>query len=245
MVWKLHHNRETVSTNLDARAGRPFAVFTADFQTAGRGRLDHRWVSPPGANLLMSVVLPVGKAAPEEVATLPLVVGLAVVLAVRSLGIAGVMLKWPNDVLVEGRKVAGILCERNDDRVIAGIGVNVQAQEFAPELAGRATFLGACPRENGAGPQAISVAEVRERVLAELATVFGRWADGGFAELYAEFAAIDYLRGQSLEVWQTDDDPAPLVGRCGGILDDGSLAVGKTRVYAGEAHVAKFEGNHA
>ena len=76
--WNLHHKRETASTNLDAREGRHRDVFTADFQTAGRGRLDHTWSSPPGTNLLMSVVLAVDGLAPERVATLPLVAGLAV-----------------------------------------------------------------------------------------------------------------------------------------------------------------------
>lgn len=76
--WKIHHKRETESTNLDARSGNPWDVFTADYQTAGRGRLDHKWLSPPGANLLMSAVLSVEGLSPEQVSTLPLVVGLAV-----------------------------------------------------------------------------------------------------------------------------------------------------------------------
>ena len=82
--WRVHHKSETESTNLDARAGKHRDVFTADHQTAGRGRLDHKWLSPPGTNLMMSVVLSVEGLEPEQVATLPLVVGLAVVKAVGS-----------------------------------------------------------------------------------------------------------------------------------------------------------------
>ena len=82
--WRIHHKAETASTNLDARTGRHGDVFTADYQTAGRGRLDHKWLSPPGANLMMSVVLSVDGLAPEQVATLPLVVGLAVIKVVGS-----------------------------------------------------------------------------------------------------------------------------------------------------------------
>ena len=75
--WTVHHKAVTESTNLDARDGKPGDVFTADEQTAGRGRLDHTWMSEPGKNLMASVVLDVGGIAPQEVATLPLVVGLA------------------------------------------------------------------------------------------------------------------------------------------------------------------------
>ena len=150
MTWQIHHKDETESTNLDARAGRHGDVFTADYQTAGRGRLDHKWLSPPGANLMMSAVLSVEGLSPEQVATLPLVVGLAVAKAVRRLFVNGqdvgrktedVKLKWPNDVLVGGKKLAGILCERNGDNVIAGIGINVGQTEFPPEIADRATSL--------------------------------------------------------------------------------------------------------
>ena len=75
----IHHKPETASTNIDARAGRHGDVFTADFQTAGRGRLDHKWLSAPGENLMLSAVLDVGDCPPDRVATLPLVVGLAVI----------------------------------------------------------------------------------------------------------------------------------------------------------------------
>ena len=83
--WHVHHKAETVSTNLDARAGVHCDVFTSDYQTAGRGRLDHKWLSPEGTNLMMSVVLSVEGLAPEHVSTLPLVAGLAVAKALSSM----------------------------------------------------------------------------------------------------------------------------------------------------------------
>ena len=67
--WTIHHKAVTESTNLDARDGKPGDVFTADEQTAGRGRLDHTWISPPGKNLMLSVVLDVKGVEPQEVAT--------------------------------------------------------------------------------------------------------------------------------------------------------------------------------
>ena len=257
MNWRIHHKTETVSTNLDARAGIHGDVYTADFQTAGRGRLDHKWQSPPGANLMMSVVLGVGardrmgaeggmvvkEIPPEEIATLPLVIGLAVVRAIRTFPPFHLstfpLLKWPNDVLVGGRKVSGILCERHGDFVIAGIGVNVKQRVFSPEIAKRATSLaelmGPVPTSEGSVP--ISVEGVRDVVLGEIAELYEIWREEGFAAVYPEIQAVDCLRGQTLAVKQTDDDAKPIRGVCGGIAPDGSLLVGSVPIYAGEAHV--------
>ena len=237
-MWTIRHRRETVSTNLDARAGRPGDVFTADYQTAGRGRLDHKWLSPPGTNLMMSAVLSVEGLAVDRAATLPLVVGLAVCRAVRMLvpdAADKVALKWPNDVLVGGRKVAGILCERCADNVVAGIGVNVGQTSFAAEIADRATSL-----RLAGFPARGTVAGVRDAVLAEIADCVRLWRAGGFAAVWPEISSVDFLKGRLLSVRQTDDDVEPVRGLCGGITEDGSLAVGGERVYSGEAHVEEI-----
>ena len=235
MIWNVHHRGETASTNADARQGRPGDVYTADFQTAGRGRLDHKWLSPRGANLMMSAVLSVEGLSPEHVSTVPLVVGLAVVRAVKAAVGEGVpvSLKWPNDVYVEGRKVAGILCERCDDRVIAGIGVNVLQTEFPCEIAARATSVVQAARGTFAG----GVGTVRDLVLGELSGLYDLWREQGFAAVHSAIAAVDYLKGRHVAIRQTDEDAEPVSGLSGGILSDGSLEVGGVRVYAGEAHV--------
>ena len=235
IAWRLHHAVETASTNLDARAGLPGDVYTADYQTAGRGRLDHRWLSPPGTNLMMSAVLGVADLPPEQIATLPLVVGLAVVRAVARFlpAPARPLLKWPNDVLVDGRKLAGILCERQNDGVIAGIGVNVGQRAFPTEIAATATSLSCLAATS------VSCATVRTAILEELAELHDRWTGGGFAAVYSEIAAIDWLKGRNLLVRQTDDDAEPIGGTCGGIAPDGSLDVGGVKVYAGEAHIIR------
>ena len=243
--WRIHHKDETESTNLDARAGVHGDVFTAGYQTAGRGRLDHKWLSSPGANLIMSVVLSVADLPPEQVATLPLVAGLSTIKAlqtllqnsvIRSFGHSVISLKWPNDVLIDGKKLAGILCERNGDNVIVGIGVNVNQTEFAPEIADRATSLSLI------APDLVSrlsspVLSVRTAVLRELDRWYSRWRSGGFAAVYPEIAAVDYLKGLKIAVRQTDTDAIPVTGVCGGIRPDGSLDVAGTSIYAGEAHV--------
>ena len=229
MNWRIHHKATTLSTNLDARVGAPGDVYVADFQSAGRGRLDHRWLSSPGENLMMSAVVSVAGHAPESVATLPLIVGLAVAKGLPSDQLPE--LKWPNDVMVGGRKIAGILCERVDDCVIVGIGVNVNQREFPREISDRATSLGLLAGRD------VDVAKVRDLVLASLGEWYGFWLESGFAAAYPEIAAIDWLRGKIVSVIQTDGDPLPINGQSAGILPDGSLDVGGVRVYAGEAHV--------
>ena len=237
--WTIHSKRETESTNLDARAGGHRDVFTADYQTAGRGRLDHKWLSPPGINLMMSVVLSVEGLEPECVVTLPLVAGLAVTKALSSLipHPSSLLLKWPNDVLVDGRKIAGILCERHGDSVIVGIGVNVGQVDFPPEIAEKSTSLAVLSTSNGACPLVPSVGTVRDRVLFQLGKWYGIWREKGFAAVYPGIAAIDFLKGRTLSVRQADDDLTPMTGRSNGIMPDGALDVDGTRVYAGEAHV--------
>ncbi len=245
MKFRIHHKAVTASTNLDARAGAPGDVYTAAEQTAGRGRLTHRWLSPPGVNLMMSAVFDVEGLAPELVSTFPLMAGLAVRDALvrflpngtekRKGGAAApaVLLKWPNDVLVDGRKIAGILCERLGECVIAGIGVNVNETSFDPEIAPRATSL-ACLR--GAGG-IVSVDMVRDAVLAALDRRFADWRAKGFAAMHADYVAVDALAGRTISVRQTDDDTAPITGRCDGVMPDGTLLVAGTPIFAGEAHV--------
>ena len=78
---------------------------------------------------------------------------------------------------------------------------------------------------------------VRDAVLERLGALYEMWRSEGFAAVYPAIQAIDCLRGQTLSVRQIDDDNEPIRGVCGGIQPDGSLRVGKTDVYAGEAHV--------
>ena len=121
---------ETGSTNADllaeARAGAAEGlVLVAETQTAGRGRLGRSWSSPPRAALAFSVLLRPVAVAPAARAWLPLLTGIAVAAALRAEAGVTATLKWPNDVLVDGRKIAGILAEAHGDAVVAGVGLNV------------------------------------------------------------------------------------------------------------------------
>ena len=229
--WTIYHKPVTESTNLDAREGKPGDVFIADEQTAGRGRLDHTWLSQPGKNLMLSVVLDVAGIAPAEVSTLPLVVGLAAATATSLLLLRQTWIKWPNDVLIYHRKLAGILCERHGDSVIAGVGINVNQKVFAPAMALRATSL---LQIDG---QERPLEMVRRAFLKTLAPFYDNWRQNGFAAIHPLVAACDALKGKEVSVLQTDSDPTPVMGICGGIQSDGTLLVGNTPVFAGEAHV--------
>ncbi len=121
---------ETGSTNADVRVAAEQGeaeglVVIAEKQSGGRGRLDRQWESPARASVLMSLLLRPTVAA-ARLPLLPLVTGLSVVEAVRAVAELPAAVKWPNDVLVDGRKLGGILVERTPDgAVVVGIGVNV------------------------------------------------------------------------------------------------------------------------
>ncbi len=128
-----------------AKAGAEHGtIVTADAQTAGRGRGSNEWFSPPGTNLYLSCILR-PTLPPAQCPPLSLAAGLGVWDAVNSYGVAA-SLKWPNDVFVGRRKLAGILTEMTSrggaiDYVIVGIGVNLNQTEFPDELARTATSL--------------------------------------------------------------------------------------------------------
>ena len=146
----------TGSTNADLRAhasdvwGWPdLSVLVTDDQTAGRGRLDRTWIAPAGTSLAISVLLRTLPDSPDAVGWIPLIAGVAMADAVAAqLPGRDVGVKWPNDVLVEGRKISGILAEMVDGTVIVGSGVNTRMTEldlpvptakgiFATTLAGK------------------------------------------------------------------------------------------------------------
>jgi BirA family transcriptional regulator, biotin operon repressor / biotin---[acetyl-CoA-carboxylase] ligase len=179
--WTVRHVAETGSTNadlLDALEDGSAShrhVLVADHQTAGRGRLDRIWEAPPGANLLVSLAF---THVPAVAATLTQRIGLAVVDGVRASAPAlaergaTVALKWPNDVLLDGRKLAGILAQRSarTGAVVVGVGLNVG---WAPEGAARlgdgvspSTVLGAVLAAFDALP-----ADCSDRYVAELDTI--------------------------------------------------------------------------
>jgi BirA family biotin operon repressor/biotin-[acetyl-CoA-carboxylase] ligase len=143
--WRLDWYVTLDSTQLEAQRlaghGAPDrTVILAEEQTAGMGRLGRTWLSEPGKGLYLSTILRM----PVTAAQLPvftLALGLAAKQAIEQTGEIACDLRWPNDVLCGGRKLCGILCQIHDGAVIAGIGINVDHDEFPAELVPIATSM--------------------------------------------------------------------------------------------------------
>jgi BirA family biotin operon repressor/biotin-[acetyl-CoA-carboxylase] ligase len=147
--WIVRHVPVTGSTNEDllaaAAVGAPdHSVLVADHQTAGRGRLDRRWDAPSGVNLLVSILF---RTVPTPASILTQRVGLAAIDACRAAAGVEAVLKWPNDLLVDERKLAGILAQRAaDGSIVVGLGLNVGwAPTGAASLHDAASLHGAAP----------------------------------------------------------------------------------------------------
>ncbi len=147
--WHICTLDQADSTNLVLRKmanleAPEFTVVIADEQTAGRGRLQRGWYAPPHTGLWMSVLFR-PTLAPMLAQTITLTTAVAIAQACQDLGIKA-QIKWPNDVLVDGKKICGILCEMQADMdhvtwIIVGAGVNINQDAFPPELADIATSL--------------------------------------------------------------------------------------------------------
>ena len=211
---------ETASTNDDARiaaeGGAPHgATFIADAQISGRGRGEHSWHSPPGCNVYLSMVLRPA-VDPAVMAPLTLAIGVAVARVVDAhLAEPRARIKWPNDIWIDGRKVAGVLLEATTRAgapplVIAGVGMNVLLRSFPPDLAESATSLAI----------AGGVALVREAIAAELVAgmldACARFERDGL--VYQELNARDGLRGRRVRVGSIE-------GIADGIDDRGRLII--------------------
>jgi BirA family biotin operon repressor/biotin-[acetyl-CoA-carboxylase] ligase len=226
---RLHH-RLIDSTNARARelaaGGAPHGTLvTAAEQTAGRGRQGRSWVAPAGEALLMSLVV-------RELGTglLPLAAAVAVAEACERLAPVEARIKWPNDVWIDGRKVAGILLEGRPQEgwAVVGIGLNVAIREFPHDLRDIATSLALAGAED---PDV-------ERALGVLLQLLDRRLTAPQEEVISAWRERDALIGQRVR-WQEGS------GTAAGIADDGALLVdlddggGRTALDAGEVHLLR------
>jgi len=217
------HLRVTTSTNDRARAlaqdGAPHGTLvTAAEQRAGRGRQGRTWSAPPGRALLLSLILR------DPPALLPL----AAALAVAEVAGPEAQIKWPNDVLVDGRKVAGILAEGrpHEGWAVLGVGVNValRIDELPPELHATAGTLGLAPTD---------LEPTLERLLAALERALALDS----VALLEAYRARDALSGQPV-AWAGGS------GTAAGVDGAGRLVVelaggGRTALSAGEVHLLR------
>jgi BirA family transcriptional regulator, biotin operon repressor / biotin---[acetyl-CoA-carboxylase] ligase len=211
----LHHHEVIDSTNIVAKdlaaAGAPSGtVVTADEQTAGRGRGDRVWTAPRGKALLYSAIL---RPLDLDDVLLPLAAPLAVCEACESLAPVQCEVKWPNDVWIERRKLAGVLIEaRPPEWAVIGIGVNlgIAEDEFPDDLRWPAISLG-----HGIEP---------ERMRDSLNRSLAKWVDADQPQVLEAFAARDALRGRKLS-WSGGPDVGGRSGTGEGIDERGNLLV--------------------
>jgi BirA family biotin operon repressor/biotin-[acetyl-CoA-carboxylase] ligase len=209
------------------------ACAVAEHQTAGRGRRGRTWHAPGGEALLVSVLLRPPRHRPlPQVA---IVAGLAVARTVEAATGRAARVKWPNDVLVDGRKVAGILAEASGDAVALGIGMNVNQTEDA--LPVRSAFPAASLRSLDGVVR--DRAPLLAALLLDLAAVYDAWIDGGLDRLAGELRARDALRGLEVVAGSTtgfadgiDGSGRLLVRTAGGVVAIGS---GEVSVVSGRA----------
>lgn len=219
---------ECASTNTElmqrAGEGAPSGtVLVTDRQTAGRGSRGRTWMASPEASLTFSVLwqFPGGL---ERLSGLSLAVGVAVVHALERCGAAGVVLKWPNDILYGHAKLGGILIELHADedaaKAVIGIGLNLRL----PESIGEPSVAALQP---AALEDIVPVLPDRHvlfaALLAELASVFDRFAAGGFAALRDEWHACHAWQGRSVRLLR--DGRVDKEGICAGADTDGALLV--------------------
>ncbi len=224
------------AARLAQEGAEPGTVVVADHQTGGRGRLGRPWSSPKGLHLYCSVVLRPA-IPPRDAAQLTLVSGLAVAHTLAGIGVEDVEIKWPNDLLLKGRKVAGILTEMRTDPtriqyVIVGIGLNVNGTEtdFPEELRDKATTLADSLRTTLDRPWLLA------KMLAQLDHWYGRFDREGFGPLGQEWLAFSRLLGQPVRVNMAADH---FSGQALALDTEGCLLVRRangmlTRVVAGD-----------
>ena len=188
---------ETGSTNADLatqarHGGAPGTVLITDYQSAGRGRQGRTWTAPPGSGIAMSILVRPAGIDPPRWTWLSLLAGLAVADGVRRVAGLPAVLKWPNDVLVAGRKFCGILSERVDTlrgpACVVGIGINVSLEDDQLPVPSATSLAIAAREHEGVLPSRTAVIAT---VLAAFELLYGRWEaqagdDASLAASYAE-----------------------------------------------------------
>ena len=212
----------TVGSTNDAAAALDVegAVVIADEQTAGRGRRGRTWLSAPGSGLYVSVVLmPIRASSDPTRATslLTLAAGVAVAEGIHASTGLTADLKWPNDVYASHRKLAGILAEGVDGRVVLGCGINLSATAYPHDLRDRVTSL------ESQLQRPVSRAAVLVETLAALARRYDDLLAGRFDAILDAWRALAPAAVGATVVWSTA--ARQYQGRTIGIDDDGALLV--------------------
>lgn len=221
------------STNLRAKqlaeTGEPEGTLVvADEQTAGRGRRGRGWASEPGSGIWMTLILR-PELPPERVPGLTLISALAVNRSIREICHVDSRIKWPNDIILEGRKICGILTEMSSEvnyvhYAVTGIGINVNTESFPDEIADTAASLYLLTGER----------TDRAALIGRFADIFGGYysryvADGSLKAFVEEYNQVLANRDQQVKIYHgmvEDADPSEIeTGIARGIDAAGALAV--------------------
>lgn len=237
----------TGSTSADllaapAPAPGRWQALLAEFQTSGRGRRGHRWFAAFGSSLCLSVAWRYA-AAPRELPALSLAAGVAVRRALERAGATGVMLKWPNDIVLDNGKLGGVLVDVEGDsrgplRVVVGVGLNLVVP---PELARAVLAGGGLPPvglEQALAGVPLSRNALAAGVVGQLVAGLRDYADLGFTPLADEWRRHDFLCGRAVTIQGAAE---PVNGVARGIAADGALLLerpeGLATVFSGEVSV--------
>lgn len=221
--FTIHHFTSLGSTNDHLKemvAAPEFTCVVSDEQTAGRGRRARTWHSSPGDGLYLSVLLLPRTDSSSKIPLISLLAAIAVAETLIERGVEGVDIKWPNDVLVNDRKVSGILAEAVSDgsdslRLILGIGVNLNHQSFPHELRGTATSLAIVTGER------VVVEEFRDQLLEKTARWYEHWRRDETSLIVNRWRRLStYARDQRVIVTLGDEK---IIGVTDGLTETGAL----------------------
>ncbi len=220
---RIMHYSSLSSTNEKAleegAAGAPEGlVIVAEEQSGGRGRRGRSWFSPGGAGLYFSILLR-PRCRKEYFSLLPLVAGIGIAGGLEKLGVSDLGIKWPNDVQISGRKVAGILVESRQATdgmfAVVGVGLNVANREFPPDLAETATSLLLATGVEHSNDELLGL------MLGEIERFYSDLCLGRNEGLVSQLRRLDVLRGRDVQV----DAGDTMTGTAAGIDDEGRLVV--------------------
>ncbi len=236
----LHSTDSTNTQLLAAKAACDPQMLFAERQTAGRGRRGRDWVSPFGANLYGSIGYTFASW-PPRITTLPLAMAVAIARVIDAAGLPEVVIKWPNDLHIEGQKLAGILMETRGEaggacRVVVGVGLNVGLSS-AQAVAITQPWTSLAAALTARGRPVPSRNTLAALLVSELVAALGHFAQHGFTPFAAEWKRRDVLAGQAVRI----EADTPLSGTAQGIDDDGGLIIqtdtGRRVVHAGDVSV--------
>jgi BirA family biotin operon repressor/biotin-[acetyl-CoA-carboxylase] ligase len=223
VLWVAGSTSDELLRQLPVEPGEA-RVCLAEYQSAGRGRRGRQWFAPAGCGICLSVAWQF-TTSPASLSCLGLAVGVGVLRALLRSGVAGAQLKWPNDIVINGRKLAGILIDVQGEaggplHVVAGVGVNYQMSRQVEQAIIESSGLAPANLVDSVPGDSVGRNVAAGLLIEEICAVLADFADEGFEPLAAEWNAADCLAGQELRV---SADGGKLRGVARGITDDGRL----------------------